>query len=99
MLLLHAFFQRSLASNLFLNLNFLLCFFSFRGIVDTSLLLERKSNVYLYHFAISGEFLLKNFKSYASKTYSLKRSNLNQYVSKSQLKFSSQKLGQQMIPL
>ena len=74
-------------------------FFSFRGIVATNLLQERKSNVYLYHYAIYGKFLLKYSENNTTKNLSLKHSNLNQYNSKPQLRFSSQKLGQQMISL
>ena len=67
--------------------------------VVTNLLQEKKSNVYLYHYAIYAEFLLKYSENYTMKTYSLKRNKLNQYVSKLQLRYLSQKLGQQMIPL
>ena len=92
-------FSRFFGYNLFLNLNFFCVFISFRGIVVTDLLHDRKSNVYLYHYAIYREFLLKYSKNYTIKTYSLIPTNLNQYVSKLQLGFSRQKLGQQMIPL
>ena len=71
-----------LGFNLFLNLNFLLCFFSFRGILVTNYLQERKSNVYRYHYAIYAEFLQKILWKSCHETYSLKRNYLNQYVCK-----------------
>ena len=71
-----------LGFNLFLNLNFLLCFFSFRGILVTNYLQERKSNVCRYHYAIYAEFLQKILWKSCHETYSLKRNYLNQYVCK-----------------
>ena len=60
---------------------------------------RKKSNVYHYQCKNCAQFLQKYSKNYATKTSSLNRTNLNQYVWKPRLDFSSQKLGQQMIPL